>query len=171
MEKEFNLQKFVISVVLIGVILVIGIYITSAIGQTVKSTGTVGSVTNESGFINSTGYSLSKSGLEGFSGVTITAAFNATDNTPIVLANVSVNSLGTVTNATSYYWNSALLSYSYVYTAPTNASVAAGNVTSALTTGTSWISILVVVGFAIIILSMLTSGLGKATEEAGTPYY
>lgn len=48
---------------------------------------------------------------------------------------------------------------------------AANEVVSALSTGTSWISILVVVGFATIILTMLTSGLGSAAESAGTPYY
>lgn len=48
---------------------------------------------------------------------------------------------------------------------------AAEEVVTALSTGTSWISILVVVGFATIILTMLTSGLGNAAESAGTPYY
>jgi hypothetical protein len=48
---------------------------------------------------------------------------------------------------------------------------AANDVVDALATGTSWISILVVVGFATIILTMLTSGLGSAAQEAGTPYY
>jgi len=48
---------------------------------------------------------------------------------------------------------------------------AAEEVVTALSTGTSWISILVVVGFATIILTMLTSGLGSAAAEAGTPYY
>lgn len=48
---------------------------------------------------------------------------------------------------------------------------AAEEVVTALSTGTSWISILVVVGFATIILTMLTSGLGSAAESAGTPYY
>jgi len=55
--------------------------------------------------------------------------------------------------------------------ATTAASNAAGSVVTALSTGTSWISILVVVGFATIILTMLTSGLGSAASEAGTPYY
>lgn len=171
MEKEFNLQRFIVSVVLVGIVLVLGIYITSTIGQTTKATGTAASVINESGFVNGTGYTLLKSNVEAFSGVVITAAFNATDNTPIALANITVSAAGVVHNTTALYWDTALLSYTYVYTAPTNASVAAGNVTSALTTGTSWISILVVVGFAVIILSMLTAGLGKAAGETGTPYY
>ena len=101
---EFNLQSFIISVVIVGVTLVIGIYITSSIA------------------------------------ITSCASYNA--------------SSGLCLDAT------------------TNASFNAANtVTTALATGTSWISILVVVGFATIILTMLTSGLGAAASEAGTPYY
>jgi ABC-type nitrate/sulfonate/bicarbonate transport system substrate-binding protein len=88
---DFNLQSFIISVVIVGVTLVIGIYITSEIGAQMD---------------------------------TNSAAANA-----------------------------------------------ASDVVDALATGTSWISILVVVGFATIILTMLTSGLGSAAETAGTPYY
>jgi len=88
---QFNLQSFIISIVIVGVTLVIGIYITSEIGDQMD---------------------------------TGSAEANAADD-----------------------------------------------VVSALSTGTSWISILVVVGFATIVLSMLTSGLGTAAETAGTPYY
>jgi hypothetical protein len=88
---EFNLQSFIISVVIVGVTLVIGIYITSQIGSQM----TTGS----------------------------------------------------------------------------SAANASTSVVTALSTGTSWISILVVVGFATIILTMLTSGLGAAASSAGTPYY
>jgi hypothetical protein len=89
--REFNLQSFVISVVIVGITLVIGIYISDQIGSQMD---------------------------------TGSAAQNA-----------------------------------------------AYDVVDALSTGTSWISILVVVGFATIILTMLTSGLGSAAAEAGTPYY
>jgi len=88
---DFNLQSFIISVVIVGVTLVIGIYITSSIQA----------------------------------------------------------QMGTATSAAN----------------------AAGSVVTALATGTSWISILVVVGFATIILTMLTSGLGSAASQATTPYY
>ena len=95
MARDFNLQSFIISVVIVGVTLVIGIYVTSA------------------------------------------------------METVMLNSSGGATNASN----------------------AAGAVVTALSTGTSWISILVVVGFATIILTMLTSGLGAAASETGTPYY
>ena len=90
-NMQFNLQSFIISIVIVGVTLVIGIYITDQIGSQM----TAGS-----------------------------AAANASDD-----------------------------------------------VVAALATGTSWISILVVVGFATIVLSMLTSGLGASAGDAGVPYY
>ena len=46
---------------------------------------------------------------------------------------------------------------------------AANDLVTALSGGTAWITILVVVGFAVIVLGMLTSGLGRAAEA--TPVY
>jgi hypothetical protein len=172
-NKNFNLQNFIVSAIIIGAVLIIGIYVTSNIGYTTQSFSTPANVTNEEGSINSSGYTLTASSVNGFSNPVIISAINRTDGAAIVIAgNISVTSTGIVTNLTDFYWNNATFNYTYTWTAPTNASIAAGNVTTALSTGTSWISILIVVGFAIIILSMLTSGLGKvASEKAETPFY
>lgn len=91
MANGFNLQSFIISIVIVGITLVIGIYIADQIGSQMD---------------------------------TDSAAQNAAED-----------------------------------------------VVDALATGTAWISILVVVGFATIVLSMLTSGLGAAADQAGTAYY
>lgn len=48
---------------------------------------------------------------------------------------------------------------------------AANDVVTALSGGTAWITILVVVGFAVIVLGMLTSGLGRAAEGTAGPVY
>jgi len=47
---------------------------------------------------------------------------------------------------------------------------ASDEIVTALSNGTSWITILVVVGFAVIVLGMLTSGLGRAAEGVGPVY-
>jgi len=47
---------------------------------------------------------------------------------------------------------------------------AANDLVTALSGGSAWITILVVVGFATIVLSMLTSGLGTSSG-AGPVYY
>lgn len=55
------------------------------------------------------------------------------------------------------------------FTAGTAAANAAGSTVTALAQGTPWITILVVVGFAVIVLGMLTSGFSNA--GAGAPVY
>ena len=176
MNKEFNLQNFIISVVIIGVILVVGIYITSSIQATTRATGTAGSYVNESVTLSALGVgTLAANGyLDGSCG-TITKVYNATSNA-ITSGNYTQSGC-TVTNSTQSCAGTTCaspwkISYSYTFTNDTQSSIAAGNVTNALATGTSWISILVVVGFATIILTMLTSGLGQAAQQQGaTPYY
>ena len=178
MNGEFNLQKFIISVVIVGVILVLGIYISSEIGGIVDAPNTAGSVTNESGaYVNLTGYTLEQASLTDFSG-TITAVWANVSLTPYLIpaSNYTLSDAGVLTNATivpnATEYNDANVSYTYTYTAATSASDAADDVVDALATGTSWITILVVVGFATIILTMLTSGLGNmARRENEIPYY
>jgi len=51
----------------------------------------------------------------------------------------------------------------------TVASNAAGSAVTALSNGTPWLTILVVVGFAVIVLGMLTSGFGES--GGGAPVY
>ena len=53
----------------------------------------------------------------------------------------------------------------------TIASNAAGTLVTALAGGSAWITILVVVGFAVIVLGMLTSGLGRAGAGQEGPVY
>jgi hypothetical protein len=47
---------------------------------------------------------------------------------------------------------------------------AANALVTALSGGSAWITILVVVGFAVIVLGMLSEGLGKAATGAGPVY-
>ena len=56
-------------------------------------------------------------------------------------------------------------------TAGSSAQNAANNLVTALAGGSAWITILVVVGFAVIVLGMLSSGLGRAAGGAEGPVY
>lgn len=47
---------------------------------------------------------------------------------------------------------------------------AANSLVTALSGGSAWITILVVVGFAVIVLGMLSEGLGRAAGSAGPVY-
>jgi len=172
--REFNLQQFIISIIIIGVVLVVGIYITSSIQDVTYATGTIGSAINESVTPTALGiYTLPGDKKRSVSCGAITSVNNQTNNIVITAGNYtqtgcSVSNATAICTGCSAVWK---FTYPYTYSADTNASVSAGNVTTALATGTSWISILVVVGFATIILTMLTSGLGRAAAEQATPYY
>jgi hypothetical protein len=177
MEKDLNLQRFILSIVLVGIVLIIGIYITSEIGQVSKAVNTAGSVVNETvtGLTNSSGAGdfLSVYNLEDVS-CSIGSVLNATSNATVPATNYTlVNCKIYATSGSPYTGANVKVSYTYTYTSSTAASNASENVTEALATGTSWISILVVVGFAVIILTMLTQGLGSAINktEQSMPYY
>jgi hypothetical protein len=74
-----------------------------------------GSVTNETGaWINATSYTVEQSTLSGFAGLTITALYNATDDTVISLGNITTGTTG-ITNATTTNWDDVLVSYTYTY--------------------------------------------------------
>lgn len=175
MDKNFNLQRFIISVVLVGIVLVIGIYITSEIGEVSMDTNVPGSVANETitGLNDTVADSFTVSTLKDVV-CSISTVLNATSNTTILSGgNWTASGCGILGVAESpYLGENVKVTYTYTYTAATSASNASDNVTAALATGTSWISILVVVGFAVIILTMLTSGLGSAARGTeATPYY
>lgn len=177
MANEFNLQQFVISVVIVGITLVIGIYISQTIGEAVDAPFTAGSVANESGaYVNLTGYTLDQSSLTDFAGTmtevwaNVSGTFYLVPSSNYTLTDGVLYNDSIIPNATQYA--DANVSYTYTYTAATSSSTAAEGVVTALATGTSWVSILVVVGFASIILTMLTSGLGQiARKENEVPYY
>ena len=74
-------------------------------------------VTNESGYINSTGYTLATAGAFQFASPTITLAINGTDGTTIVASNYTVSSVGVVTNTTDIADTTyEFVNFTYTYT-------------------------------------------------------
>lgn len=186
MEKSsLNLQKFIVSVVIVGVVLILGIYINDAISNTVDAPLTAATTLNESVTFNAlnTPVNLAARGAKEFSctGFASNGTNQTAVGTKILTGNYTLTSTCTIVNATAILgykgtnvWNASntqFVSYTYTYTAETNASTAGLEVVSALSTGTDWVSILVVVGFATVILTMLTSGLGNASRSGEVPYY
>lgn len=55
-------------------------------------------------------------------------------------------------------------------TAASSAQNAANSLVTALAGGSAWITILVVVGFSVIVLGMLSEGLGRAAGAGGNVY-
>lgn len=71
------------------------------------------SVTNESGWINSTGYSLANFSSS-WSGLALTSLYDVASNSSMNLSSATLNSsTGVVTNATNTTYNNVLLSYGY----------------------------------------------------------
>jgi len=88
---------------------------------------------------------------------TLTTVTNASGGEIISSGNYTqTNCLIAFKGATTGYnntdWN---VTYTYTYSADTNTSVAAGDLVTALSGGSAWVTILIVVGFATIVLGML----------------
>lgn len=174
-----NLQKFIISIVLVGVILVVGIFILATLSTSFKVDVTsAGTNTNETltAVSNVTASSFAILTTDASSGCVVSTVENASNGAVLTSDNYTLPSSCTILAASdssclNYDWN-VTYTYSYVTATATDSSNASDSMVTALSYGTSWISILVVVGFAVIVLSMLTNGLGAASrEEEQVPYY
>ena len=154
-----DLKTFILGIVLIGLTLVFGIFIASTMEGNFWAENTAGTqIANETGYLNATGYTLAKASERDFS-LGTTVILDATDNTTIGSGNYTFTG-GVLTNATATTWDSVYITYDYTYTADTDASTASASLVTSLSSGSGWIIILVIVGFAVIVLAMLTDGLG-----------
>ena len=164
------MNKFVIGVVIIGITLVLAIFIAATIQDATYDSSSA-TVTNETdAWLNTTTYTVDSSTATDFSGLVIVSAINTTDNSSIGTGNFTVSGSG-FTNATATTWDSIWVTYSYTYNADSATSNASGDLVTSLSGGTAWITILIVIGFATIVLGMLTSGLGKTAEQESTFTY
>ena len=165
-----SVDKFIIGVVIIGVTLIVAMFIAGTI-QDVTYESSSATVTNETGaWLNATTYTVDSSTATSFSGLSIVSAINTTDNSSIGIGNFTVSGTG-FTNATATTYASVWVTYAYTYNADSATSNASGDLVTSLSGGSAWITILIVIGFATIVLGMLTSGLGKSAEQESTFTY
>jgi len=120
MANKMNTKELMDSIV-VAMIMVMMVVISALIVSTITSSSTIfsdktlsGSVANESGYINATGYTLGLSTLDDFAATNL-VVLNATDNTTIGSGNYTLTN-SVLTNATATTWDSALISYDYTYT-------------------------------------------------------
>jgi len=166
-----DIYPAVLTIVLIGIILGIGIYILAEVEDNVYDTGTSVTVTNESvagsTSINATAYELGAGvpqALRDASTYVITGAFNYTEHTAIVVTgNITVNATGWVTNASVLSWDNASISYTYTWSADNEATDAMNETIAGLGDFASWIAIIVVVIAAAIVLGIVLSSFGRKT--------
>lgn len=73
-------------------------------------------VANETGYANSSGYTLTgASNIAGFLTPTVLQVYNRTSGNLIGSNNITVSTLGVVTNRTAVVWNNLSISYSYQF--------------------------------------------------------
>ncbi len=166
-----SMEKFIIAVIVIGIILVMGIFISASIQDATRestsssvSNETLTTVTEIGEYLTPYTYNdvVCTIGIvTNASGVIITSG-NYTQT------NCNLAFTGATTDFNNTDWN---VTYTYTYSADTNTSAAAGDLVTALSGGSAWITIIIVVGFATIVLGMLTQGLGKRPEIKGEYVY
>lgn len=181
--SDKSLPNFVLAVVIIGITLVIGVFISASIQTGIRDTFTPGTTINETitAVSNTTASTLTFSDLTDFSGTTA-VCINSSNNELIPSTNYTYSETGTlistdtlctgVLGGTSPYycgWDWKC-TYSYTFSADTAGSNASGDLVTALSGGSAWVTILVVVGFAVIVLGFLISGLGKSSAPTGPAY-
>jgi len=164
-----DIYPAVLTLVLIGIILGIGIFVMSQVGLQLSTTS--GTVINESGLgINRTVITVDQASEPGFNTFAITSCFaNATSqgtlgeaNTSIASGNWTTNSEGgTITNATSLEYNDVKCSYTYLY--GTDASTAIDTSMNATAGFADWIAVIVVVIAAAIVLGIVLKSFGRGT--------
>jgi len=164
---QTSMQKFIISVVIIGVILVIGIFIAASIQDATRTANTAGSANNETlTTVTEAGEYLTPFSYNDVV-CTLLIVTNASDGTVIPSSNYTQSNCNLMNAATATTFNNTdwNVSYTYTYSADSNTSVAAGDLVTALSGGSAWVTIVIVVGFATIVLGMLTQGLGRKRED------
>lgn len=118
-----DLQKLGYGIILFAIVIGVGITIISAFGTmdvTCDNEATTTYVTEEPGWLNSSGYTLAGASAQGFSNLSWSSIVNATDSEVIGTGNITVLANGVIYNATGVTWEEAdggvLINYSYSWT-------------------------------------------------------
>jgi len=166
LEQQQDLSKFILAMLIVGITLVIGIYVAGVMQTTFRTTGVSVSAVNESIAVPSTaGITLAGgAALDGSCGTVV--LLNGTSGVPIAAANYTQTDC-VLTNSTGEFveYDTITATYTYTFTNDTSSSTASGNLVISLASGSGWITILIVIGFALIVLGMLSEGLSGAARK------
>lgn len=126
------------------------------------------SVANETGgTINTAGYTLAKSSLDGFGSPVITVIINTTDGLVVNSGNYTVSSGGVLTNTSVNTWDTVKVSYTYKYNSvsASNAKAILGNTSSGISSFFGNVSpvyailaILVIILVLVVLVRVVTGG-------------
>lgn len=168
MAETIDLQKFVGTVIVVGIILVMGMFILSEIGDNTKEDVTTTTSTSDADVSFTDKITLTA--FTSYPNATcseIVVTNSTGEETVLATGNYTVeNCVLTVDAGSPYQLETVDIAYDYTYTAETNseATNASENLVTSLSNGTGWIAILIVVGFATIILALLSTGLAESMK-------
>ena len=162
MEKSGFITAIVLGLVFLIMMVIISFTIIqnlSNISTSIDSGAATAKAINETGgFANNSGYTLDQVALAtGFNSPVILELFNATDDTSVDLANVTVDSsTGIVTNATPLTWEALLITYNYDYKeSQTTVETLQSNLTTGITNVSNKLPTIFLVAAIVIILGIL----------------
>jgi len=158
-----DIYPAVLTIVLIGIILGIGLYVLSELEDQMYNSASVSKTREDGCYVNDTGFTVSNAslGLTDFSLDTV-VIYNVTK--VLTSGNYTFTSAGVITNATaavgwlpSYLWT---INYTYSYNVDTDATDAVNETIAGLGDFAGWIAVIVVVIAAAIVLGIVLSNFG-----------
>lgn len=166
MENTKNMNALILAVLVVGITLVIGIYITAQLQTTFRDYSSAAVVNESNPKPTSAGISLNAVYAEGGACGSVTEIYNGTGGMLIGLGNITQSGC-TVVNTTSMlpYTANWLWTYPYTFRGETNSSIAAGQVTDSLGTGAPWLTIIIVVSLATVVLGYLVNAYRKEDSK------
>ena len=169
-EELKAMSATILSIVVIAVVLVIGIYINATMETITDTDGTAVTVVNESITTPTViaPQTLSAEALRNGACGTITAVYNGTGAGGILVpaTNYTQTGCSIVNKSTNVIWGTTwLINYPYTFSNDSTASLAAAGGVTALSNGTPWLTIIIVVAFAAIVLGFLMSGFNKSSPQ------
>ena len=165
-------------VLLVGVSIVIGIVIFNTMSESTViglETQSGSSVNETIATVNEAGTSFDISSLRDVVCASVSNVLNASGNVVIPSANYtqtacSIAYSGPVDDTFGFNNSNWKVSYTFTFTNYTTAGQTGNDMIDGLGTGMSWITIIIVVFFASVVLKVLLSGANKNTTEAVAPY-
>lgn len=157
-----TVKVVIVSLLIIAVLAIASFAAITPLNSVANTVGLYsGTETNESGYVNATGYTLAKSTLTNFASPTITAVYNTTNgsligsNNYVLTGNILYNN--TVTN-----WANVKVSYTYQYNTPAansvigNTTVGFGNFFSQVPTIMTLLAVIVLILIIAIVIVAVT---------------
>lgn len=152
-----QLQAIVMVVVAAGLLIGAGLLVITEVRSSLPLVSNT--VINESGFINSSGYTVTKAGVAGFASPTIVRAINGTSGVLIPSGNYTISSTGVIRNATASVFPTANITYSYNYGGDAYAPMS--SVLSAILKVPTFMAIIVLVAVLAVVILLVMKFAGK----------